>query len=79
MELSALCAIPTASSLLPAANGQPGENQKKRIETLAAHLCRTILSEFDEVENVAIEVWKPGALSSAKNVGAVIVASRDSR
>jgi dihydroneopterin aldolase len=49
------------------------------IETLAAHLCRTILSEFDEVEKAAIEVWKPGALSSAKNVGAVIVASRDSR
>jgi len=49
------------------------------IETLAAHLCRTILSEFDGVEKAAIEVWKPGALSSAKNVGAVIVASRDSR
>jgi 7,8-dihydroneopterin aldolase/epimerase/oxygenase len=49
------------------------------IETLAAHLCRTILSEFDEVEKVAIEVWKPGALSSAKNVGAVVVAGRDSR
>ena len=49
------------------------------IETLAAHLCRTILSEFDAVEQAAIEVWKPGALSSAKNVGAVVVASRDSR
>ena len=49
------------------------------IETLAAHLCRMILSEFGEIETVAMEVWKPGALSSAKNVGAVIVASRDSR
>jgi len=38
-----------------------------------------ILSEFSEIEKVAMEVWKPGALSSAKNVGAVIVASRDSR
>jgi 7,8-dihydroneopterin aldolase/epimerase/oxygenase len=49
------------------------------IETLAAHLYRMILSEFSEIEKVAMEVWKPGALSSAKNVGAVIVASRDSR
>lgn len=49
------------------------------IETLAAHLCSTILGEFAAIENVAIEVWKPGALASAKNVGAVIVTSRDSR
>jgi FolB domain-containing protein len=49
------------------------------IETLAAHLCRMILSEFSEIEKVAMEVWKPGALSSAKTVGAVIVASRESR
>lgn len=46
------------------------------IETLAAHLCRTILAEYAEVETVSIEVWKPGALSAAKTVGAVIVASR---
>jgi dihydroneopterin aldolase len=49
------------------------------IETLASHLTRMIFSEFSEIEKVVMEVWKPGALSSAKNVGAVIVASRDSR
>jgi FolB domain-containing protein len=46
------------------------------IETLAAHLCRTILTEYPEVETVAVEVWKPGALRAAKTVGAVIVSSR---
>lgn len=46
------------------------------IETLAAHLCRTILAEYAEVETVAVEVWKPGALTAAKTVGAVIVSSR---
>lgn len=46
------------------------------IETLAAHLGRTILAEFSEVETVACEVWKPGALSAAKSVGAIIVSSR---
>jgi FolB domain-containing protein len=46
------------------------------IETLAAHLCRTILAEYPEVETVAVEVWKPGALKAAKTVGAVIVSSR---
>lgn len=46
------------------------------IETLAAHLGRTILSEFPRIEKVATEVWKPGALSAAKNVGAVIVSTR---
>jgi FolB domain-containing protein len=49
------------------------------IETLASHLTRMIFSESSEIEKVVMEVWKPGALSSAKNVGAVIVASRDSR
>jgi 7,8-dihydroneopterin aldolase/epimerase/oxygenase len=49
------------------------------VETLAAHLSRMIFSEFAEIEKVVMEVWKPGALSSAKNVGAMIVASRDSR
>jgi dihydroneopterin aldolase len=49
------------------------------IETLAAHLGRTILAEFPRVERVAIEVWKPGALSRAKNVGAVIVSTRAGR
>ena len=46
------------------------------IETLAAHLCRTILAEYAVVETVAVEVWKPGALTAAKTVGAVIVSSR---
>ena len=46
------------------------------IETLAAHLCRTILAGFTGVEMVATEVWKPGALTAAKTVGAVIVSGR---
>lgn len=46
------------------------------IETLAAHLGLTILAEFPKIERVATEVWKPGALSGAKNVGAVIVSTR---
>ncbi len=46
------------------------------IETLAAHLCRTILARFAEVQAVAVEVWKPGALTAAMRVGAVIVSSR---
>ena len=46
------------------------------IETLAAHLGRTILAEYVEVEAVAVEVWKPGALRAARTVGAVIVLSR---
>lgn len=46
------------------------------IETLAAQLGRTILAEYADVQTVAVEVWKPGALSAAKTVGAVIVTSR---
>jgi dihydroneopterin aldolase len=46
------------------------------IETLAAHLNRTILAEFPRIEKIATEVWKPGALSVAQNVGAIIVSSR---
>ena len=49
------------------------------IETFAAHLCRTILAGFAEIETVAIEVWKPGALTAAKTVGAVIVSGRTPR
>src|ERR1700758_708274 len=48
------------------------------IETLGAHLCRTILAQFAEIETATCEVWKPGALSVAKTVGAVIVSTRDS-
>jgi dihydroneopterin aldolase len=46
------------------------------VETLAAHLARTILSEFAAVETVACEVSKPGALSVARSVSAVVVSSR---
>lgn len=46
------------------------------IETLAAHLGQTILAKYAEVETVAVEVWKPGALRAARTVGAVIVSSR---
>jgi dihydroneopterin aldolase len=49
------------------------------IETLAAHLCHTILAQFAAVDAVASEVWKPGALSAARTVGAVVVSSRGSR
>lgn len=48
------------------------------IETLAAHLGQTILAGFAEVETVAAEVWKPGALTAAKTVGAILVARRQS-
>jgi FolB domain-containing protein len=46
------------------------------IETLASHVCRTILAEFVEVDSVAVEVWKPGALSAAKSVGAMVISNR---
>jgi hypothetical protein len=42
-------------------------------------LCRIILAGFAEVETVATEVWKPGALTAAKTVGAVIVSGRTPR
>jgi len=46
------------------------------IETLADHLCRTILSEFPRIRGVRLEVWKPGALTAAKSVGAIVSAVR---
>lgn len=46
------------------------------IETLASHLARVILDEFPAVEAVRLELEKPQALSSARSVRAVIVASR---
>jgi dihydroneopterin aldolase len=48
------------------------------IETLGAHLCKAIFDEFPRVDGLQLEVEKPGALSSARSVRAVIVASRDS-
>lgn len=49
------------------------------IETLAAHLGRTILHEFPRVQVARVEVEKPGALSSAKSVRAIVVARRPGR
>jgi dihydroneopterin aldolase len=49
------------------------------VETLAAHLARTIFAEFPKIQGVAIEVWKVGALSGAKRVGAAIVTTRATR
>lgn len=46
------------------------------VETLAAHLGRTILEDFPRVEAVRVEVEKPGALSAAKAVRAIVVARR---
>ncbi len=46
------------------------------IETLAAHLGRAVLVEFSKIRQVRIEVRKPGALSFAHSVGAVVVSSR---
>ncbi len=39
-------------------------------------VSRRVVAEIEKkIERVATEVWKPGALSGAKNVGAVIVSS----
>ena len=46
------------------------------IETLADNLCRMILSEFPKVRGVRLEVWKPGALTAARSVGAVVLSVR---
>ena len=46
------------------------------IETLAAHLGRTILQEFPRVQEARVEVEKPGALSSARSVRAIVVVRR---
>lgn len=49
------------------------------IETLAAHLGRTLLQEFPRAEAVRVEVEKPGALSSARAVRAIVAAPRKAR
>jgi len=46
------------------------------VETLATHLSRAVLSEFPRIHQVRIEVWKPGALTAAKSVGAVTLSTR---
>jgi dihydroneopterin aldolase len=49
------------------------------VETLSSRLCRVVLDEFPEVEEVRLELEKPGALSTAASVRAVIAAHRDQR
>jgi dihydroneopterin aldolase len=46
------------------------------VEALATHLSRAILAEFPKVRQARVEVWKPGALTAAKAVGATIVTAR---
>src|SRR5262245_6319016 len=46
------------------------------VESLAPHLCRVVLAEFPSVEEVRIEVEKPGALSAAQSVRAATAARR---
>jgi FolB domain-containing protein len=48
------------------------------VESLATHLCRTILTDFPIVEEVRIEVEKPGALSAARSVRAIATLARGS-
>jgi dihydroneopterin aldolase len=49
------------------------------VETLASRLCRLVLDEFPSVEDVRLELEKPGALSSADSVRAVVAARREPR
>ena len=46
------------------------------VEALATHLVRVILDEFPSVEEARVEVEKPGALSAARSVRAVVAAQR---
>src|SRR5262245_6706482 len=46
------------------------------IETLAGHLAEVILAEFPRIASVRVEVFKPGRLTGARTVGAVIVCAR---
>jgi dihydroneopterin aldolase len=48
------------------------------IERLAGHLGGTLLAGFPAIRAVRVELWKPGALSAAKNVGVVVVEERRS-
>ncbi len=48
------------------------------IESLAAHLSNVILNGFPTVQALRVEVEKPGALSAAKSVRAVIASHRAS-
>jgi dihydroneopterin aldolase len=46
------------------------------VETLAAHLAQVILGEFPGVEEIRVEVEKPGVLSTARSVRAVVQSRR---
>ncbi|MGH7277876.1 MAG: dihydroneopterin aldolase [Candidatus Rokuibacteriota bacterium] len=46
------------------------------VETLAAHLARSLFAEFPNVQAARIEVEKVGALTAARSVKAVLTARR---
>jgi 7,8-dihydroneopterin aldolase/epimerase/oxygenase len=46
------------------------------VETLATHLGRVVLDDFPAVQEVRVEVEKPGALSAARSVRAVVAFRR---
>ncbi len=46
------------------------------VETLATHLGRVVLDDFPGVEEVRVELEKPGALSAARSVRAVVALRR---
>jgi dihydroneopterin aldolase len=46
------------------------------LETLATHLARVILADFASVQEVRVDVEKPGALSAARSVRAVATLAR---
>ena len=57
---------------------EAGERSSFRlVESLATHLCRMILADFASVEEVRVEVEKPGALSAARSVRAVATLGRE--
>ena len=47
------------------------------VEALATHLVRVILEEFPSVQEARVEVEKPGALTAARSVRAVVAVQRD--
>jgi 7,8-dihydroneopterin aldolase/epimerase/oxygenase len=46
------------------------------VETLATYLVRLVLDEFAGVEEIRVEVEKPGALSAARSVRAIAAGHR---
>lgn len=53
-----------------------GQGRHKLVETLANHIAQLIMSEFG-VPWLKVSVSKPGAVSTADNVGVVIERSSD--